>query len=239
MDFLTIARSPNLLLAMQALYHILANAQRHKKSIIKEACWTISNITAGTKEQISAVIESCCIEPIVHLLKHGELEIKREAAWAISNATSGGDISQIQQLVQYGCIPPLCELLRVMDHRVVQVRTLVAMNEQIKRCLCRVYLLHIMHLHVARASALDQSTTVATASVVALECLRRHPAETALARMNLSTRPCPCERAWLQLLRPCILFALYTSGNFTDIVLGTKNAKYHDWTIQFHRHRFV
>lgn len=106
---------------MQALYQILANAGSHKKSIIKEACWTISNITAGTKEQISAVIDSCCIEPIVHLLKHGELEIKREAAWAISNATSGGDNSQIQQLVQYGCVPPLCELLRVMDHRVVQV----------------------------------------------------------------------------------------------------------------------
>jgi importin subunit alpha-6/7 len=75
----------------------------------------------GTKEQISAVIESGCIDPIVNLLKNGELEIKREAAWAISNATSGGDPTQIQQLVQYGCIPPLCELLRVMDPRVVQV----------------------------------------------------------------------------------------------------------------------
>jgi importin subunit alpha-6/7 len=109
-------------LRLQALYGILSNAQRHKKSIIKEACWTISNITAGTKEQINAVIESGCIDPIVHLLKHGELEIKREAAWAISNATSGGELGQIQQLVQYGCIPPLCDLLRVMDQRVVQVR---------------------------------------------------------------------------------------------------------------------
>lgn len=31
-------------------------SHNHKKSIKKEACWTISNITAGTKEQISAVI---------------------------------------------------------------------------------------------------------------------------------------------------------------------------------------
>jgi hypothetical protein len=51
----------------------------------------------------------------------GDLEIKREAAWAISNATSGGDYRQIQQLVQYGCIPPLTELLRVMDPRIMQV----------------------------------------------------------------------------------------------------------------------
>jgi importin subunit alpha-6/7 len=33
--------------ALQALYSILANAQHHKKSIIKEACWTVSNVTAG------------------------------------------------------------------------------------------------------------------------------------------------------------------------------------------------
>ena len=107
---------------VQALYVILSNPQRFKKSILKEACWTVSNITAGTKDQISAVLQSGCVEPIVQLLKSGELEIKREAAWAISNATSGGEQSQIQQLVQYGCIPPLCELLRVMDQRVVQVR---------------------------------------------------------------------------------------------------------------------
>eukprot|EP00892_Ulva_mutabilis_P006136 jgi/Ulvmu1/3895/UM018_0116.1 len=107
--------------ALTALYSILVSAQHHKKSIIKEACWTVSNITAGTREQIAAVIDSGCIDPIVNLLRNGELEIKREAAWAISNATSGGDPTQIQQLVQYGCIPPLCDLLRVMDPRVVQV----------------------------------------------------------------------------------------------------------------------
>ena len=106
---------------VQALHSILANAQHHKKSIVKEACWTVSNITAGTKEQINAVIESGCVVPIVHLLTHGEIEIKREAAWAISNATSAGDLNQIQHLVQYGCVPPLCQLLRAMDQRVVQV----------------------------------------------------------------------------------------------------------------------
>jgi importin subunit alpha-6/7 len=36
-----------------ALSCLLALLQTsHKKSIKKEACWTISNITAGTKEQI-------------------------------------------------------------------------------------------------------------------------------------------------------------------------------------------
>jgi len=32
--------------------------QNHKKSIKKEACWTISNITAGNKEQIQVSQQS-------------------------------------------------------------------------------------------------------------------------------------------------------------------------------------
>lgn len=39
--------------ALNCLLMLLNNA--HKKSIKKEACWTISNITAGTKDQIQAV----------------------------------------------------------------------------------------------------------------------------------------------------------------------------------------
>ena len=42
--------------ALTCLLHLLKTAQ--KKSIKKEACWTISNITAGTKEQIQAVIDA-------------------------------------------------------------------------------------------------------------------------------------------------------------------------------------
>jgi importin subunit alpha-6/7 len=99
----------------------------------------VSNITAGTMEQINAVIESGCIVPIVHLLTHGEIEIKREAAWAISNATSAGELSQIQHLVQYGCMPPLCQLLREMDQRVVLVR---ASNSTLQ-VLCRFVILEL------------------------------------------------------------------------------------------------
>lgn len=42
--------------ALPCLLNLLTTS--HKKSIKKEACWTISNITAGTKEQIQAVMES-------------------------------------------------------------------------------------------------------------------------------------------------------------------------------------
>ncbi|XP_070048368.1 importin subunit alpha-4-like isoform X2 [Nicotiana tomentosiformis] len=72
-------------------------SEKHKKSIKKEACWTISNITAGNRAQIQAVIEANIILPLVHLLQHAEFDIKKEAAWAISNATSGGSHDQIRR----------------------------------------------------------------------------------------------------------------------------------------------
>ncbi|KAE8711551.1 Importin subunit alpha-4 [Hibiscus syriacus] len=101
------------------LYQFLV--QNHKKSIKKEVCWTISNITAGNRAQIQAVIEANIILPLVHLLQHAEFDIKTEAAWAISNATSGGSHEQILFLVGQGCIKPLCDLLICPDPRVVSV----------------------------------------------------------------------------------------------------------------------
>ncbi|KAK9733759.1 hypothetical protein RND81_04G090500 [Saponaria officinalis] len=105
--------------ALPCLYNLLT--QNHKKSIKKEACWTVSNITAGTKDQIQTVLTAGIIGPLVHLLQNGEFDIKKEAAWAISNATSGGSHDQIKFLVSQGCIKPLCDLLSCPDPRVVTV----------------------------------------------------------------------------------------------------------------------
>ncbi|CAL9750301.1 unnamed protein product [Musa acuminata subsp. burmannicoides] len=105
--------------ALPCLLNLLTH--NHKKSIKKEACWTISNITAGNKEQIQAVIAAGIIGPLVHLLQTAEFDIKKEAAWAISNATSGGNHDQIKYLVSQGCVKPLCDLLVCPDPRIVTV----------------------------------------------------------------------------------------------------------------------
>jgi len=92
-----------------------------KKSIKREVCWTLSNITAGTTVQIQAVIMSGLVESLVYHMVHSEFDISKEAAWAIANATSSGKTQQIKYLVDAGCLRPLCELVQAPDVRVVAV----------------------------------------------------------------------------------------------------------------------
>jgi importin subunit alpha-1 len=133
---------------LQCLLALLVNP---KKSIRKEACWsvspawdgrcipiarpggsqvvmllslscrTISNITAGNPEQIELVINANIIPPLVSILRNEEFDIQKEAAWAISNATSGGTDAQIRYLANQGVIQPLCELFTCPDSKIIMV----------------------------------------------------------------------------------------------------------------------
>ncbi|KAI3915436.1 hypothetical protein MKW92_017857 [Papaver armeniacum] len=94
---------------------IVGNIEKIKKG----ACWTISNITAGNKDQIQAVVAAEIIGPLIHMPQTAEFDIKKEAARAISNVTSGGTDEQIKYLVGQGCIRPLCDLLVCPDPRIV------------------------------------------------------------------------------------------------------------------------
>ncbi|PIO28011.1 hypothetical protein AB205_0066830, partial [Aquarana catesbeiana] len=104
--------------ALQSLLHLLSSP---KESIKKEACWTISNITAGNRAQIQTVIDAEIFPALINILQTAEFRTRKEAAWAITNATSGGSAEQIKYLVDLGCIKPLCDLLTVMDSKIVQV----------------------------------------------------------------------------------------------------------------------
>lgn len=43
--------------------------QHHRLNIVKEAAWTISNITAGNMEQIQEVINAALLPPLIHVLE--------------------------------------------------------------------------------------------------------------------------------------------------------------------------
>jgi len=109
------------ILNQSALTCLLALLANPKKGIRKEACWTISNITAGNCNQIQQVIEANIIPPLVNILVSAEFDVQKEAAWAISNATSGGSDDQIKYLVVQGVIPPLCELFKCVNAKMIMV----------------------------------------------------------------------------------------------------------------------
>ncbi|EZA53397.1 hypothetical protein DMN91_004947 [Ooceraea biroi] len=104
--------------ALPRLLHLLSSP---RESVRKEACWTISNITAGNHQQIQAVIDANIFPVLIEILTKAEFKTRKEAAWAITNATSGGVPDQIRYLAMQGCIPPLCDLLTVMDTKIIQV----------------------------------------------------------------------------------------------------------------------
>ncbi|XP_019873426.1 importin subunit alpha-7 [Aethina tumida] len=104
--------------ALPCLHHLLSSP---KEAVRKEACWTISNITAGNRQQIQAVIDANIFPVLIEILGKAEFKTRKEAAWAITNATSGGTPDQIRYLVEQNCISPMCDLLTVMDPKIVQV----------------------------------------------------------------------------------------------------------------------
>jgi len=85
----------------------------NNREIQKEACWTLSNIAAGTVDQIQAVIDSGAIPPLVDLVsaKGTDQEVRSEACWVVLNATSCGSDAQIEILVDEGCVSVLGVLL--------------------------------------------------------------------------------------------------------------------------------
>ena len=85
------------------------------REIQKEACWTLSNIAAGTVPQIQCVLDSGSVPPLVTLASAGadvDPDVKIEACWVILNATSCGSDKQIESLVKAGCVSVLCNLLQ-------------------------------------------------------------------------------------------------------------------------------
>ncbi len=98
--------------AVPYLRELIAHSNRE---IQKEACWTLSNIAAGTCEQIQTVLDSGAIPLLVELAMQPasvtDAEVRSEACWVVLNATSCGSDSQVEYLVKEGCIQVLGDLL--------------------------------------------------------------------------------------------------------------------------------
>ena len=94
--------------ALTAVYTLLSHP---KRSIRKEACWTLSNIAAGTAEQVQAIVNANLFPPLIRTMVAAELEVKKEAMWAVANAVDGGTDDHVRYLVEIGALQALVESL--------------------------------------------------------------------------------------------------------------------------------
>jgi len=100
------------------LLHRLLTQERGNEEVLKEACWTVSNITAGTRAQIQTVLDEGIIPTLLELMPAASSVVK-DCVWTLANATQGGSTAQVRFLVQHGCILPLCDALASADARTV------------------------------------------------------------------------------------------------------------------------
>jgi importin subunit alpha-2 len=60
--------------ALTALYQLLNS---EKDTIVKEACWTISNIAAGNMQQIQAIIDAQIFPLLIKILGSAEYKTRK------------------------------------------------------------------------------------------------------------------------------------------------------------------
>eukprot|EP01084_Bolivina_argentea_P280666 480018_1 len=77
------------------------NINKYERRLKKEICWTISNITAGSINQIQEVMDNNIFEKLsaIILIDTGKYEIANESLWAIANGVSNGTQKQIRYMV--------------------------------------------------------------------------------------------------------------------------------------------
>uniref|UniRef100_A0A7E4ZUJ3 Importin subunit alpha n=1 Tax=Panagrellus redivivus TaxID=6233 RepID=A0A7E4ZUJ3_PANRE len=85
-------------------------------SVVKEACWLLSNILAGTENQIKAVIDANVMPMVLQHLRHGDFKVQSEAAWAVGNLCHSGNAHQVYYLVEldfWECVVPVLNIRHV------------------------------------------------------------------------------------------------------------------------------
>lgn len=74
--------------------------------------WTLSNICAGSRDQVQVCIDCGVVEAALKRCV-GQLPVVKEACWLISNITCGGDVSQIEFLIEKHTVSVYSQVLNL------------------------------------------------------------------------------------------------------------------------------
>lgn len=98
-------------------FQMLTRLQRNTR---KEAVWMVSNIAAGTEEQIDRIFkEPGLLDKIIDMATKDEFIIKKEAIWTLTNICTSGNEFQVRNLVNRRGLQPIIDILTAHDCGIV------------------------------------------------------------------------------------------------------------------------
>ena len=97
-----------------------------KTSIRKEACWTLSNITAGTTEQVQMAIDSGIfghdMNQLLEDTDDNHFVLQKETMYIIENLSASSTVEQMKEVYASGVVPSICQLLDPVKHPLIEKR---------------------------------------------------------------------------------------------------------------------
>ena len=98
----------------------------------KEAAWALSNIAAGTKNQVAKLIDSPVFLELLKKTYDPNLEVVCECVWTVSNTISGSDLELAIKLIQVGVLEAFISILERIEHEMILIIALEGLSYMFK-----------------------------------------------------------------------------------------------------------
>lgn len=91
----------------------------HEEMVIsREACWTLSNLFAGSEEQVRKLMDFGILEKVIQLCLEGPDDMKKEAIWCVSNCTTHKNQNIISHLLRNQGLEAIFEIFKSLSERI-------------------------------------------------------------------------------------------------------------------------